>query len=274
MTNTTDTYWSVDGVSLQTYAQNISTIGGLDKPPESRGQDIVIPYRVGEEPVDRVVGPRTLDFEMWVRGVNNDESTPADRARKFDDNWRALRNLLWREGEVFDLKKQFYYDGDLRSATAKARFVGGLEPKMYGRHLGRFFVQLKLHEAYFFDDTLVNYALVNGDQTINVLGDAATTNIIVTINGARNTPRIRTKSPKDITFEYADTLGAGDTFVADIKAGTAVTDPAATPAYDSHADVNVTGAPMFKLSAGDNVVNLSSVSGAGTAQLQARAAWL
>ena len=71
MANSTDTYWSVNGVSLQTLGFNITTDGD-HAPPPLRGDDDLIPYRVGQVLQDRIPNSRTLPFKMWAIGMDED----------------------------------------------------------------------------------------------------------------------------------------------------------------------------------------------------------
>jgi len=276
MTNTTPTYWSANGESLQTYAKNIETLGGRLKPPPFRGDDITIPYAPGQRWVPKTADSQVISLAMWVRGYNDDNSQPADVNQKFMDNWRALRSLLWNPEKQFALQKRFYVNGVLRSATALAQYESGLEPTMIGRGGAKFVVDLKLADPYFYDDELKTFPLVNGNQTINVLGDVKTRNINITINGSRtNTKIIATLDPVNVQVEYRDVLLSGDVAHLDVMNYSASTDPAATPAFDSTGKVWHTGAPHWlALAPGDTVVNVSSSSGAGTIQLQARGAWI
>lgn len=276
MTNTQEDYWSVDGVSLHTFAWNIETLSGRDAPPDFRGENIIIPGRPGRLHASKVADSRIIPLAMWVRAEGQDGSTPSNKKQSYDANWRQLKSLLWRdEGEQFELTKRFYHNGILRSATALVEKVGGLQPTMYGRFAAKFVVDLEISDIYFFDDVVSTYNLVNGDQTINVLGDAPTTNIIATINGPRKNAKVRVKSPQDVQFEYRDDMVLGDVATIDVMKWQSITDPAAVPPYNSSAKVYHSGSPLWlKLSPGDNVVNLASDTGAGSVQLQVRGAWL
>lgn len=155
MTNSTQYYWSVDGVSLQTYAYNIETWGGdAQSPPPLRGGDTVIPYAVGETYHRKVPGARTISFGMWVVGANKDGSIPqGGSSRKlFEENWRKLRSLLWNPNRQIELTKRFkdWTTGQMVEATAKAEFAGGLAPTMNGTQRAVFTVQLRLADPFFY----------------------------------------------------------------------------------------------------------------------------
>lgn len=269
MTNTTDTYWSADGVSLQTFAQNIETLGGRLAPPPLRGSNIMVPYKKGKRYTPKVVDSRIIPLAMWVRGWKTDTNTATE---EFDKNWRELRNLLWTPGRQFELTKRFYIDGELRSATALAEYAGGLEPTMIGRNGAKFAVDLELADPFFYDDELQTFPLVNGNQTVNVLGDTPTTNLVLTINGARNNAKV---TAEGVQVEYHADLSSGSTATLNVDDYSASTHIGAGPTFDSTGFVRHTGAPHWlALNPGDTVVNLASTSGIGTVQLQARGAWI
>lgn len=276
MTNTTEDYWSADGVSLQTYAQNIVTLGGRFSPPKFRGDDITIPYSSGQRFIPKIPDSRIIPLAMWIRGYMPDDSLPSDGdlARQFDENWRTLRNLLWQPKRQFSLQKRFRNAGLLRSATALAQYNDGLEPTMMGRNGAKFEVDLKLTDPYFYDDELKSFPLVNGDNTIEVPGDEETLTVVITINGSRTNP-ILVNETLGLQVEYHDSIGTGASVEIDVKNYSAITTPNGSPAYDSTGKLRHTGANyLFALAAGSNVINLSSSSGLGTVTLQARGAWI
>ena len=129
MTDTTTLKMEVDGVSLQTYTQNIETIGGRNTPPKFRGDDITIPYMEGQLWTPKVVDSRVLQFAMWCAG-----STPAE----YLNNWRTLQNLLFRPGKQFTLTKRILApDGvTIIILDALAEYSDGLEPTMHGPTAG------------------------------------------------------------------------------------------------------------------------------------------
>ncbi|QOP66168.1 minor tail protein [Arthrobacter phage DanielleIgnace] len=70
MPNSTAEYWDVDGVSLQTFAQNIKSWGGSrEGVPPLRGEDQLIPYMPGRRFVKKVPDSRTITLKGWVAGM-------------------------------------------------------------------------------------------------------------------------------------------------------------------------------------------------------------
>lgn len=275
MTNTTDTYWSVDGVSLQTFANNITTLSGRDTPPPMRGEDLTVPYSPGQTWVPKVVDSRVISLNMWVRGSNADGSIPTNRANSYDDNWRALRNLLWTPGRQFVLTKRFKVGGVLKVVTAMGEYAGGLSSEMMGRYAGKFAVDIKLADPYFYDENYSSFPLVNGDQNITLPGDAESNRVLLTINGARTNAKLRNNT-LGVEMEHRNVLLSGGLTDIDVKQYRATTIASAGgTAFKSTGMIRHTGAPQwFAMKPGINSVTYSSTSGAGSTILQAKGAWL
>jgi len=207
--------WTVDGVPLQTYAYNITTLGGSRmSPPPLRGTNINVPFRPGTTWQPRIPDSRTITLAMWVLGCNTDGSLPEDRDLqfKFKRNWRELTQLLWKPKRELTLSKKIWvpetelvqanapfvmypeYQG-YRQLTvhAKATFVGGLEPEMTGNSRATFMVDLLLSDPYFYGDPIThNFDVKTTNigsskittgrnyKSLHVLGDDATSKIFIT----------------------------------------------------------------------------------------------
>jgi hypothetical protein len=271
----TPTYWDVDGVSLQTFAFDIVTVGG-DRmaPPALRGNDITIPYAPGNMWVPKQVAARSMTLDMWVIGVNEDGSIPSgSNARKFDDNFRKLRQLLWTPGREFTLTKRFYVDGVLKIASARAQFGGGISPSMTGRSRGGFSVNLNLADPYFYGPE-INTNLETGTQTVTVEGDDITRAVKLHVSGPRNNVRVY-NSTLDVYVEYHADLSSGDYVDIDVKNFLAVTDLAAIPPFNSVGKIRHEGdAFWLLLTPGVNTIVVSSTSGIGGVILTHQEVWL
>lgn len=183
MSNTTDCFWSVDGVSLQTMAFNIVTLGeGREAPPPMRGEDTLVPYNVGKKRGPRIPDSKVLTLGMWVIGATENGNMPdpgTTLRQQYNTNWRKLRNLLWNQGEVIQLTKRFEDDsGNIISATAEATYAGGLEPQMGGPYRAAFTVDLLLHDPFFYSDVEIEEVFTDNEtKTLDVLGDYKTYSI-------------------------------------------------------------------------------------------------
>ena len=176
MTVTTEEWWGVGEVSLQTLAWNIVTLGG-DRlaPPPLRGDPLLVPYRPGRVLGPRIPDARVITLGMWVQGSETDGTPPppgTSHHKKFMENFRTLRSLLWTPDGEFDLTKRLD-TGEV--VTAKAMFAGGLAPSMNGNAHGAFTVDLYLADPFFYGSEVS--VPVSGTVTIDNPGDWTTFNI-------------------------------------------------------------------------------------------------
>lgn len=276
MTTSTLEYWDVDGVSLQTHAFDIETVGG-DRlaPPSLRGTNVLVPNATGRRWMPKQVDSRTITLGMWVIGTEEDGFAPTDKTLKaqWDENFRKLRTLLWQPGRQFVLTKRFYVDGVLKTASALGQYAGGLNPNMNGRARGVFTVDISLADPYFYSAAVTTSAL-SSSQTLSIGGDAVTDKIQIHIDGARLNPKIRNDT-MGVEVEYHADLSSGDDLDVDVETFTSVTDPAAAPAFNSIGSIRHAGAAQWLLlQPGDNVIEATSTSGIGTMFLTYQEAWL
>ncbi len=219
MTNTTSTYWAIDGVSLQTYAYNIETWGGdRQAPPSLRGDNLTIPFRTGQTFLPKVPDQRTMTLAMWVQGCLPDGSAPKgiDQRAQFEANWYQLRALLWQPYRQFSLQKRVVYpDGTVHVATAQAQYAGGLNPTMSGTLRAEFTVDLILADPYFYCDPITQS--IGTTTQFTVLGDARTTKINFSLAGPRTNPSVALSvAGADPLLTYGGTIAQNDTINLDV----------------------------------------------------------
>lgn len=302
MTDTTKTFWDVDGESLQTYAQNITTLGG-DRltPPPVRGANLTVPFAPGEVWVPKVPDARTITLGMWISGANEDGTIPTSPGpnQKFMDNWRTLRRLLWRPRRQFTLTKRFWLpraelvaagvDADalprngtyrLLSASAKGEFAGGLSPQMDGPGHAAFTVDIRLADPYFYSaqierpfSVMAGTGLPGPTQTIEVLGDDRTLAIGVEFEGPMASPKL-TNHDWAVEFTYGIPVSDGIRAAVDVKDFQALHDLDGTT-YTSAGAVTHSGDAFWMfLEPGSNELELTATSGTGTATLTYQPVWL
>lgn len=276
MPNITETYWEAKGQSLHTFARSIQTIGGLAL-PGFRGENITIPYAPGERFVKKVPRANIITLAMWLRGVasTGGQGPGGNSQVLYQQNYNDLVRLLWNNGNQFNLTKRFYDIGSasIVQATALAEYSGGLQPTMIGKAASKCTVDLKLAEPYFYGNNN-SYTLVNGDNTIEVPGNAETLNITITVNGPRNNLKIRNKT-LGIEFTLPVNILTGQTAVINIRDFIAQYNPVDTPSHDVGARVINSGSPHWlKLTQGSNVIAVSSSSGTGIVTMVAKGAWV
>ena len=276
MSNSTIEFWDVDGQSLNTFAFNITSIGG-DRlaPPPLRGANLAIPYAPGRRFLPKIVDSRTITLGFWVQGTDEDGFVPTNgaQAAQFDTNFRKLRALLWQPDREFILTKRFYVNGVLKTASAKAQFASGLIPSMTGRARGIFTVDILLADPFFYSDYVVT-TLVNGAQNVTIDGDYSTHAILFTINGSRTNIKVKNNT-NNIDVTYQSALNSGDKADLDVLAYTSTTTPSGVAAYSTPGLIRHTGDPFwFELAPGVNNITLSSDSGIGVVTMSSKAAWL
>jgi hypothetical protein len=280
MTVTTETYWSVNGVPLNTLAYNVTTWGGdLQAPPPLRGEDLTIPYRPGQVLQSRRPDGRSLSFSMWVLGADEDGNVPENKTMRaeFEKNFKMLRNLFWNQGRPVSITKRWrdYDTGALQTATATGIFSNGLAPTMNGGLRASFSVDFFLPDPFFYGpEVTVNFAATStSNQTFTVLGDFETTVVLLTVNGARTNFRW-TNNTESVYVNVSGVFATGASAWIDVDNWQARRNPSAENTT-LIASVTHLGHPFwFVLRPGPQNVSLSSSSGTGTGVLKYRPRWL
>lgn len=275
MANTTETYWSVNGVSLQTLGFNISTKGGIEPPP-LRGDDDKIPYRVGQVLNERIPDSRTLPIKMWAIGLSEDGTVGAFGPRaEYEKNYRKIRDLIWNQGRPIQLTKRWmdYGSGVVKFATATAVYSGGLGESMTGPARATFGFDLWLADPFFYGDwETVNFTAVSSStQTPTILGDYPSTIATLQINGARTNPRL-TNVTEGHYVNLATTIAAATNVILDIDQWTATRSVAPVEAIGGVTHFG--HKHWLSLRPGPQQLTLSSSAGAGSAVLRYKPRWL
>ncbi|WNO27802.1 minor tail protein [Microbacterium phage Huwbert] len=260
---------SMDEVLMEDVGTEIPMINGVTIPPEAF-------FYGGSTP------PNSSIIYSWsglagasssIMGVDNVAGAPSKD--QFQTNWNDIIRLLWNNGRQFKLTKRFYDNSQNPiAASAMAEYSGGLKPTMIGPKAGKFTVDLKLADPFFYADVLQTLTLVNGDNIINVPGNAPTLNVLITINGARTNTRILNKT-NNFQFTYPNAVLANEYLRVVNMTYDAFHKPAAAPEYDASTRIiHQGGYQWMQLEPGQNVIHVQSTSGAGTIQLQTRGAWV
>jgi hypothetical protein len=104
MANSTEEFWSVDGVSLHQYGWAVTTVGGsrYDLPPR-RGSNMPIAYRPGQVHRNKLPDARVITLVMFMVGADpgtgpaiGSSLTLADERVQWNDNWDFLRRLVYK----------------------------------------------------------------------------------------------------------------------------------------------------------------------------------
>lgn len=278
MSSWMDTYWDVDGVSLQTYCRNVTSLAPKWSLPVHRGSNTAIAYRHGSVHRDKYLESRTETLGMWVTDGKAD-GTAGDtwsRARRFERNMRDLQQLLFRiQSQEVALTKRWYIpeSGLVASATAMAELVGDPGVEMKGPYSAKMAVDFLLADPLYYG-TPVNVTLVKDTpQTVPYVGDVKTTKIFLRYDGALSNGEVEnsTLNP-DVRVKLGSAVALGDFVTLDVDQFTAVR---------SSDNVNLIGAvsrtgsrEWMSLVPGGNNMLLTATSGTGTVTMTYAPAYL
>lgn len=304
--NTTETYWDVDGQSLQTYAFNITTLGGdRQAPPPVRGSSQKVPYKVGTKFVPGTPDEKIITLGMWVQGSDENGVPPTDEhlKRMWDRNWRMLRRLLWTPRKQFTLTKRFWVlteeleaagldlealdlptEGDwtLYSASARGTYAGGLSPTMNGQAHGIFTVDIKLNDPFFYSaEITIPFSMQTGGsfpgrtRNVEILGDDRTMAIELDFEGPLTSPSISNETePQTLYTRYANEVPDDESATIRVKEFNATHYPSGEP-FGVSGNVQHEGDLYWLyLEPGPVELKLAAQSGTGVAALRYRPAWI
>lgn len=201
MSNTTAEYWDVDGVSLNTEVQNLTSWGGSrEAPPQLRGKDRTVPYKPGGLWVPKIPDIREMELSGWLVGP-----TPAEARVK----WRKLRALLWRPHEQFMLTRRWKDEyGNAWVATGQAQYVSGLEPDpTAGGSRLAFKVKLRMVDPFFYSSSLGVGMPPGATTAFSLVGDYPSQKVLIQLIGPLSDVVLRVMDASntvDNTFRYTN----------------------------------------------------------------------
>lgn len=274
MTNSTDTYWDVDGTSLQTFAWNIATLGGgRDTVPGWRGTDRQFAYKAGAKHRAKVADSRVMTLAMWVVGMLDDGTVPPDMQIEYTENRRQLKRLLWKpDGAMFVLTKRWRETAGIIVASADGYVVSDMAPEMHGPKGSAFVVDVMLPDPWFYGPEVTTVLNVNTPTVIANAGDDVCTNITVELDGALTNPTVTNATPTpDVWFKVGSVISAGQEVVVDVDETTVVRtgDQANLIGSLTHSGAR----PWMLLQRGNNSLTLTADAGTGTATVRHRPAY-
>jgi hypothetical protein len=278
MTNTTDEYWSWNGVSLNQPWWNIASFGGSRQDlPLLRGQNYPVAYRAGQIWRAKQPDQRVITLSMWAAGIDQTSGGPAaDQRLAFNNNFQQLRSMFWVQGvqgsALGFLTRRWWVtqsgSTSLVVANALAEVAGTLEPTMSGRTMANLSVDLLLPDPYFYGNQQINGVAANGSGTITNPGDAANgfgqaagqggVPFFMNLFGPLTAPIVITNQTAGVSCTVGYTIAAGKSLVLDILSYTA---------YDQNGTSqlgNVTHAgarPWMILLPGINVISVATGNG-------------
>lgn len=264
MTNLVPTYWDVDGVSLDSYAMTITTLGGSRSGvPTFRGQNSKFTVKRGATHRPKIADERVITLAMQVTGTDSNNAA-AWSSQQFMANWRSLQRLLWRpEAGQFSLTKRWDEGAGIISATAMAEFDSGLEPTMTGPSLAKTTVDLRLADPFFYSAQQTVTIPLNTPTVINNPGDDTVHKMTMEFNGGilSNATLTNSTPNPDVWVKLGTGIGSGDKLIVDVDRTTVLrgSDGASFVGALSHSGSR----SWMGLVPGNNTLTLTASSGTG-----------
>lgn len=214
--NTTEEFWSIDGVSLHQYGWNVATVGGsrYDLPPR-RGENIKFSYRPGAVHRRKVADSRVISLVMWVTGADPATGNAVeDPTVRWNDSWDFLRRLVWKPGgEQVTLTRRWKLTVNgqptIVEADALAEIADTMTPTMTGRHRAEFTMTLLLADPYFYGPQVEVPLNLNTPVSVFNPGHdvAAYGGLEVDFTGSLVNPRLTNATPNpDVWVQYNGTV--------------------------------------------------------------------
>lgn len=280
MTNNVTEYWEVqkDGVwySLHNYAYHVRTIyGGRLDPPSLRGENQYVAGVHGSwHNNNKVPDQRTLGLGGFL--TNRDEDNVAiDEINKkvgFNQNWRTLQQLLWREdGSTFGIRRRWYDEtGALIVGTGTAEFGGNMSLSDHVPAAGAWSCDLIMNDPYFYSTPVVTNVPITTPTVITNIGDVIAHPQVI-FNGTLTNPQI---DHDDLWVRLGTAIGIGDSITVE-------TSPRVQTVVRTSDDANLIGAltrngsrAWCPLRPGTNTMVLSVSGGTGNVQITHTPAYL
>jgi hypothetical protein len=226
MTVTSVEAWRVDGVDLNTLAFNISSFSGRSAMPPIRGENEPIPYRPGQNWVEKMWDQKQETLAMWVLGCDEDGFLPTDHTMRaqFNDNLRKLKRLFGVRHRLLQIEKDVLYPEGLLTLSAQAEHVGIMDPQTTSHGTrATFSADLILPDPFWYAPE-VTEMLTSDGLVIDQTGDTLARKMQVDLVGPLINPRV-TNTTIGVEVRYVGTIPEGYTVTLDTDAFTATVTP-------------------------------------------------
>lgn len=268
-----DYTWSIDGTLLTTFAFNPVMLDGA-RGASLRGEDQAF-YKVpGVE-----LGPRTEDAETITLGMHIlGDALSETIAGRQDAFWAAKRGLLRllrpdTDSRQFTLTRA--WTDDLGSHTAST--VGTVDTAPSWRQINAFQAQLTvdvfLPDPFFYGAEQLQALALDTPTVITNAGDAATTHIGIDLAGQLANPRVTNSTPDpEVWVQVGSAVAVADSVTLDVE--NSLIERASDGANLIGAVTHSGARAWFGLKRGDNTVELTADSGAGSATVRWLEKWM
>lgn len=279
MSNSSDEFWEINGVSLNQYCWAIKTIGGSRLAvPKLRGDNTLIPNKEGRYFRPKKADSRIITLAMFVAGIDPDTDQPSENQKvQFNDNWRTLQQLFWSPGEQLVLTRRWWENAGtpvLREASALCELAGTMDPTMTGRTRADFAVDLLLADPWFYGPELTVNLVPDVPLVVTNPGDISVSESIkIEFNGELVSPVIVNQTAQPNVWMRLNTAIIADEVIVDVGQFLV------TNSFDNSSllgSVTHSGHQYWmKLNKGNNTLKLTSLgNSSGNAVLKYRPAYL
>ena len=253
--------FTVNGVSLSTYAYNVWTLAGREQVPPVVGDNTGVPYKNGTFWVPKSFGQRMITLGMWVNGCDvNGHFAPTRTGRRaqFNSNLRALKRLFAPRTTPI-VSGTIYVDSPPLTLTRTLQFATGPEthtargdaynPSSGGLSAGgggmgtdqwdltpvtidygTFSIDIVMHDPWWYgaQQSLTISVSVSPNGVITNPGDVFNDHPVITMTGPLTNPRLSNSLAQApiggapyVQLWYNGTIAAGTTVTIDCGAFTA-----------------------------------------------------
>lgn len=212
--------FTINGVSLDTYAYMLTDISGIMSTAPRRGSNVTVPGRHGAIRTPKRYDPAELVLPMWVVGALPDGSVPTDSTAA-EEFFKRRDELLLILNSGTLLLEYTRPDGTSRSAYAElvetlefARIGAGPEAKVSAA--------LSLFEGFWFDTDPVSQTITGTTGVTETLtafegATAPMADLTLTFTGAVNNPQLNLAGGNAFV-KYNGVVAAGRQLVIDTAA--------------------------------------------------------
>ena len=167
----------IGSTDLSTF-MDIQRVDASGHAPTMLQDDYLVPGRTGAVPTRPWFGPSTV----MIGGVIHAATRPA-----YLEKVHGLIKLCVNSGLPFTMKRVLPFPSGERTATAQARYVGGLDViEQLSPRSGRAMAEFTLLSSFWSDETYTSSQPQAGSFGLQVATDTATNDLVVVLSGGSN----------------------------------------------------------------------------------------